>query len=93
MITPRQLAQPTPARTDRLLGSRWGGRSARHRSTRAELTTRWGKAASRIHLLGGPALDISASHIRRRVAAERAIRYLVPRAVEELIIDRRLYRR
>lgn len=61
--------------------------------TRAELATRWGKAASRIHLLGGPALDISASLIRRRVAADRAIRYLVPRAVEELIVDRRLYRR
>lgn len=61
--------------------------------TRAELAARWGKAAPRIHLLGGPALDISASLIRRRVAADRAIRYLVPRAVEELIVDRRLYRR
>ncbi len=61
--------------------------------TRAELATRWGRAATRIHLLAGPALDISASQIRRRVAAERAIRYLVPRAVEELIIDRHLYRK
>jgi nicotinate-nucleotide adenylyltransferase len=61
--------------------------------TRAELAKRWGKAASRIHLLSGPALDISASQVRRRVAAGRAIRYLVPRAVEELITERRLYRR
>jgi nicotinate-nucleotide adenylyltransferase len=61
--------------------------------SRAELVSRWGKAASRIHLLGGPALDVSGTMIRRRVAAGRAIRYLVPRAVEELIVDRRLYRR
>jgi nicotinate-nucleotide adenylyltransferase len=61
--------------------------------TRAELVARWGRAASRIHLLGGPALEVSASQIRRRVAAGRAIRYLVPRAVEELIVDRQLYRR
>lgn len=60
---------------------------------RADLVARWGKAASRIHLLGGPALDVSGTQIRRRVAAGRAIRYLVPRAVEELIVDRGLYRR
>jgi nicotinate-nucleotide adenylyltransferase len=56
------------------------------------LAERFGAAASRIHLLEGPALDVSASEIRARVAAGRAIRYLVPRAVEELIMDRRLYR-
>lgn len=60
---------------------------------RTELARQWGRAAARIHLLSGPALDISASQIRRRVAAGRAIRYLVPRAVEELIVERRLYRR
>jgi nicotinate-nucleotide adenylyltransferase len=60
---------------------------------RAELRRRFGPAAARIHLLEGPSLDISASEIRRRVAAGQAIRYLVPRAVEELIIERRLYRR
>ena len=57
------------------------------------LRKRFGRSAARIHLLEGPSLDVSASEIRRRVAAGRAIRYLVPVAVEELIADRRLYRR
>ena len=56
------------------------------------LAERFGAAAGRIHLLGGPALDISSSLIRERVATGHAIRYLVPRAVEELIASRRLYR-
>ena len=56
------------------------------------LRERFGTAASRIHLLEGPSLDVSSSEIRQRVAAGRIIRYLVPRPVEELIIDRGLYR-
>lgn len=56
------------------------------------LDRRFGEAASRIHLLEGLGLAISASEIRQRVAAGRAIRYLVPRAVEKLILDRGLYR-
>jgi nicotinate-nucleotide adenylyltransferase len=59
---------------------------------RAALEHRFGEAASRIHLLDGPSLDVSASEIRERVAAGRVIRYLVPRSVEELIADRGLYR-
>ncbi|HET6379586.1 MAG TPA: nicotinate-nucleotide adenylyltransferase [candidate division Zixibacteria bacterium] len=59
---------------------------------RDALKRRFGDAASRIHLLDGPSLAVSASEIRRRVAAGRTIRYLVPRAVEELIVERRLYR-
>jgi nicotinate-nucleotide adenylyltransferase len=81
---------------DRLLElAHWavGPRPGTPLPARTELVARWGRAASRIHLLGGPALDVSASQIRRRVAAGRAIRYLVPRAVEELIVDRGLYRR
>ncbi len=60
---------------------------------RGMLEDRFGAAAARIHLLDGPSLDVSSSDIRRRVAAGHAIRYLVPRGVEELIVDRGLYRR
>jgi nicotinate-nucleotide adenylyltransferase len=59
----------------------------------AALRERYGAKASRIHLLEGPSLDVSSSEIRARVAAGRPIRYLVPRAVEELIVSRGLYRR
>ncbi|MEO8639765.1 MAG: nicotinate-nucleotide adenylyltransferase [Chloroflexota bacterium] len=57
------------------------------------LRERFGVAAARIHLLDGPSLDLSSSDIRARVAGGRPIRYLVPRAVEELITARGLYRR
>ncbi len=60
---------------------------------RSALEERFGANASRIHLLAGPSLDVSSSDIRRRVAAGKAIRYLVPRGVEELIVERGLYRR
>ena len=81
---------------DRLLAMvEWavGPRPGSRLPARPELGRRFGTAASRIHLLEGPSLDVSASDIRRRVAAGRAIRYLVPRGVEELIVDRGLYRR
>ena len=54
------------------------------------LRERFGPAADRIHLLDGPALDVSATEIRARVAAGRAIRYLVPRRVEAEIAARGL---
>jgi nicotinate-nucleotide adenylyltransferase len=57
------------------------------------LRQRFGAGARRIHLLEGPSLDVSATEIRRRVAAGRTIRYLVPQAVEELILEKGLYRR
>jgi nicotinate-nucleotide adenylyltransferase len=37
-------------------------------------------------------IDISATEIRKRVASSRSIRYLVPRAVEEIIRCEKLYR-
>ena len=59
---------------------------------RATLEARFGAAAERIELMEGPALDLSSTQIRARVAAGRPIRYLVPRGVEELIAERGLYR-
>lgn len=81
---------------DRLLGEvEWivGPRPGSTLPDRSALKDRFGGEASRIHLLSGPSLDVSSSDIRRRVAAGHTIRYLVPRNVEELIIDRGLYRR
>jgi nicotinate-nucleotide adenylyltransferase len=60
---------------------------------RSTLEDRFGGRASRIHLLDGPSLDVSSTEIRERVAAGHAISYLVPRGVEDLIVDRGLYRR
>ncbi|MGI8999690.1 MAG: nicotinate-nucleotide adenylyltransferase [Candidatus Limnocylindria bacterium] len=81
---------------DRLLQEiEWavGPRPGSELPDRSRLEERFGERASRIHLLDGPSLDVSSSQIRRRVAAGRTIRYLVPRDVEEMIIERRLYRR
>jgi nicotinate-nucleotide adenylyltransferase len=80
---------------DRLLSLvEWlvGPRPGAPRPDPEQLRQRFGEAAARIHLLDGPSLDVSATEIRRRVAAGQTIRYLVPQAVEELIIERGLYR-
>ena len=80
---------------DRLLSLvEWavGPRPGAEGPSRAALRARFGAAAQRIHLLSGPALDVSSTQVRQRVAAGRAIRYLVPRSVEELIRERGLYR-
>ena len=70
-----------------------GPRAGSRLPDRSALEERFGAEAKRIHLLEGPALEVSSSEVRRRVAAGRTIRYLVPRDVEELILQRRLYRR
>ena len=80
--------------TDRLLASlEWavGPRPGADPATRGAITNRFGAAGERIHLLDGPALDVSGTEIRARVAAGRAIRYLVPRRVEPEIAARGLY--
>lgn len=43
-------------------------------------------------ILQTPRVDISATDIRRRVAAGKSIRYLVPDPVEQYVVDRQLYR-
>lgn len=81
---------------DRLLElARWavGPRAGSVAPRPAAIRERFGAQADRIRLLDGPALDVSSAAIRTRVAAGRAIRYLVPRAVEQLVVERRLYRR
>lgn len=47
--------------------------------------------ASRVRFLSGPLLPISGSVVRRRAAAGRSVRYLVPDAVAEYIAQHRLY--
>jgi nicotinate-nucleotide adenylyltransferase len=44
------------------------------------------------NLVEGPRIEISASEIRRRVAAGESVRYLTPPAVEEYLLRNRLYR-
>jgi nicotinate-nucleotide adenylyltransferase len=49
----------------------------------------WG--AGRVIVLDGPPVGVSSSLLRARVAAGLPIRYLVPDAVEEFIVERGLY--
>jgi nicotinate-nucleotide adenylyltransferase len=80
-----------PERLLRLV--RWGigPRPGGPMPDRSALAERFGSDADRITILDGPALDVSASAIRARVAAGRAIRYLVPERVEAEIAARHLY--
>jgi nicotinate-nucleotide adenylyltransferase len=58
------------------------------------LTAEYGDdVTQRLEFFDMPRIDISSSEIRRRVAARRTIRYLVPRAVAEHIARRGLYAR
>jgi nicotinate-nucleotide adenylyltransferase len=56
----------------------------------AAVARRWG--AGNVVQLHAPALGISSSEIRERVAARRPIRYLVPQRVEQYILETGLYR-
>jgi nicotinate-nucleotide adenylyltransferase len=56
----------------------------------AAAVARWG--GHRVTLLDIPALEVSSSDIRSRAALRRPIRYLVPRRVEQYILETGLYR-
>jgi nicotinate-nucleotide adenylyltransferase len=57
----------------------------------AWLEARYPGAADRVRFLPGPLLPISGSVVRRRAAAGRSVRYLVPDAVAAYIAQQRLY--
>ena len=46
----------------------------------------------RMQIVDVPLIDVSSRDIRRRVAAGRTIRYMLPRAVEVYIAEKKLYR-
>lgn len=56
------------------------------------LVGRFPQAGESLRLLTVPRIEISATEIRRRVAQGVSIRYLVPREVEEYIMEHGLYR-
>ncbi len=45
----------------------------------------------RLHVVTAPLIDIASRDIRRRVAERRSVRYLLPRAIEVFVRERRLY--
>lgn len=49
------------------------------------------EADVRLTLVSSPLIDISGRDLRKRVATGRTVRYLVPRAVEEYIREKKLY--
>jgi nicotinate-nucleotide adenylyltransferase len=61
--------------------------------TASELARRLGVPDStvRLTIVESPLVDISSTEIRRRVGLHQTIRYLVPRAVEEYLREKRLY--
>jgi nicotinate-nucleotide adenylyltransferase len=61
--------------------------------TAEQLANALGLSASdvRLQIVESPLIDISSRELRRSVAEGRSIRFLVPRAVEEYIRDRKLY--
>jgi nicotinate-nucleotide adenylyltransferase len=56
----------------------------------AAAAAQWG--VSKVALLDAPAMDISSSAIRARMAAGRPVRYLVPARVEQFLVQSGLYR-
>jgi nicotinate-nucleotide adenylyltransferase len=51
-----------------------------------------GDVSVRIEVVTSPLIEVSSTDLRRRAAAGRSLRYLVPRAVEVYIQEKHLYR-
>ena len=45
-----------------------------------------------MRVVEAPLIDIASRDIRRRIAAGRSVRYLLPRAIEVFVGERGLYR-
>ena len=58
---------------------------------RAELAARVGSPDVRLIVVDAPRIDIASHDLRRRAAEGRSLRYLLPRAVECYVRDKRLY--
>jgi nicotinate-nucleotide adenylyltransferase len=55
------------------------------------VSRRFAGREDRFRFIAGPLLPISGSVVRRRAAAGRSVRYLVPDAVARYVVDHRLY--
>ena len=72
--------------------SRWHRFAELEKMVRFVVLDRSGKEPSHSYQLIHRRIDISATEIRRRVAQNESIRYLVPDSVEEIIQREKLYR-
>lgn len=50
------------------------------------------EALLRIEMIAAPLIDIASRDLRKRIAEGRSVRYLMPRAVEAYVEEKRLYR-
>ena len=71
---------------------RWHRFAELEKMVRIVVLDRTGKQPSHSYQLIHRRIDISATEIRRRVAQNESIRYLVPESVEEIIQREKLYR-
>ncbi len=97
-ITAMRIQQPTAEfyyligedNVDRL--STWHRFNELNRMVQFVVLSRSGRAGGHDYPTIHRQVDISATDIRNRVASGRSIRYLVPAKIEQIILDRQLYR-
>jgi nicotinate-nucleotide adenylyltransferase len=71
---------------------RWHRFAELEKMVRFVVLDRTGKQPAHSYQLIHRPIDISATEIRRRIAQNESIRYLVPESVEEIILRENLYR-